>query len=256
MSESPASRPDGRAPNELRKVEIETGVQRYPEGSVLYHAGNTTVLVAVSVSEGVPAWMQSARGGWLTAEYAMHPRANRRRQRRDGRGSSGVDGRSAEIQRLIGRALRACVRLDQIGPRTVTVDCDVLDGDGGTRTASVTAGFVAIALALENLRQRAVLGRGVMRTPLAGISVGYAAGRALLDVCYEEDRDAEMDLNIVATSGGAIIEVQGTAEASPIPRARFDEMLELGLGSMPALAAIQRAALERAGVAVDELCAP
>jgi ribonuclease PH len=255
MSESPASRPDGRAPTELRQVEIETGVQRYPEGSVLYHAGHTTVLVSVSVADGVPAWMQSVRGGWLTAEYAMHPRANKRRQRRDGRGS-GVDGRSAEIQRLVGRALRACVRLDQIGPRTVTVDCDVLDGDGGTRTASVTAGFIGIALALENLRQRGVLGRGVMREPVAGVSVGYSAGRALLDVCYEEDRDAEMDLNVVATRGGAIIEVQGTAEASPIPRARFDEMLALGLAAMPALAAIQSAALTRAGVAVDDLCAP
>jgi ribonuclease PH len=235
-------------------VTIETGVQRNPEGSVLYTAGGTTLLIAVSVSEGVPAWMHSARGGWLTAEYAMHPRANARRQRRDGRGSGGIDGRSAEIQRLIGRSLRAAVRLDQIGLRTITVDCDVLDGDGGTRTAAVTAGFIGVALALDGLRKRAVLGRGVLHAPVAGVSVGYAAGRPLLDVCYQEDRDAEMDLNIVATRGGAIIEVQGTAEASPIPRDRFDQMLSLGLAAMPDIGALQREALERAGVSLDELC--
>ncbi|MCB9630483.1 MAG: ribonuclease PH [Sandaracinaceae bacterium] len=254
MSDATKSRPDGRAPSDLRTVTIETGFQRNPEGSVLYRAGGTTVLVSVSVAEGVPAWMQSGRGGWLTAEYAMHPRANARRQRRDGRSAAGVDGRSAEIQRLIGRSLRAAVRLDQIGQRTITVDCDVLDGDGGTRTAAVTAGFVGVALALDALRKRALLGRGVLRVPVGGVSVGYAGGRALLDVCYQEDRDAQMDLNIVATRAGAIIEVQGTAEASPIPRQHFDEMLALGLGAMPAIDALQRGALERAGVALDELC--
>lgn len=255
MTDVTLERPDGRGPTELRPVIIETGFQRNPEGSVLYRAGQTSVLVAVSVAEGVPTWMQNQRGGWLTAEYAMHPRANRRRQRRDGRGATGVDGRTAEIQRLIGRALRAAVHLDQIGARTITVDCDVLDGDGGTRTASVTAGFIGVALALDSLRKRGVLGGGVLRSPVAGISVGYASGRPLLDVCYQEDRDAEMDLNIVATRGGAIIEVQGTAEQSPIPRDRFDAMLALGLSAMPAIEASQRAALERAEVSLSALCA-
>ncbi|MCB9657386.1 MAG: ribonuclease PH [Sandaracinaceae bacterium] len=253
MSDSNAVRPDGRGPEDLRAVVVETGFQRNPEGSVLYRCGGTTVLVAASVAEGVPPFMQNARGGWLTAEYAMHPRASARRQRRDGRGGGGIDGRSAEIQRLIGRSLRAAVRLDQIGPRTITVDCDVLESDGGTRTASVTAGYIGVALALDALRKRALLGGGVLREPVAAVSVGWAAGRALLDVCYEEDRDAEMDLNVVGTRSGAIIEVQGTAEASPIPRERFDAMLSLGLGSMPALMARQRTALERAGVDLDAL---
>ena len=134
-----STRSGGRAADALRAVSVETGVQRNPEGSVLYRAGGTSVLVAVSVTEGVPDWMRGGGKGWLTAEYAMHPRANARRQRRDGRSSGGINGRSAEIQRLVGRSLRAAVLLDQIGERTVAVDCDVLDGDGGTRTASVTA---------------------------------------------------------------------------------------------------------------------
>lgn len=244
-------RPDGRADDDLRPIEIETGVQRNPEGSVLYRCGGTTVLVSVSVAESVPEWMRGGGRGWLTAEYAMHPRANARRQRREGRRGS-IGGRTAEIQRLIGRSLRAGVHLDQIGERTVTVDCDVLDGDGGTRTASVSAGFVALALAMHRLRERGLLGRGVLRAPVAAISVGWA-GRALLDVCYEEDRDAEMDLNVVATPRGEVIEVQGTAEVRPMPRSQLDAMLDIGLASMSRLHATQRTALEAAGVSLDEL---
>ncbi len=219
---------------------------------MLYACGDTTVLVSASVSEGAPGWMNEPGHGWLTAEYAMHPRANPHRQRRDGR-SGRIDGRTAEIQRLIGRALRSCVALDKLGERSIYVDCDVLDADGGTRTASVTGGFIATAMALEHLRKRGLVAPGILRAPIAAISVGLLKGTPLLDLCYVEDRDAEVDLNVVGTGEGAFVEVQGTAEGAPIPREKLDAMLDLALGSMPALIEGQRKALSEAGVDLDAL---
>lgn len=246
------TRTDGRSADQPRPIHIDLGVQRNPEGSVLYRCGGTTVLVAASVQERVPDWMAGKGAGWVTAEYAMHPRANPGRQGRDGRRGR-IDGRTQEIQRLIGRALRSAVALDALGERAITVDCDVLDADGGTRTASITGAWVALAMALDGLRRRGLVGPGVLRAPVAAISVGLLAGRPLLDLCYEEDRDAEVDLNVVGTATGALVEVQGTAEGAPVPRSQVDAMLDMALGAMPALVEAQREALARAEVELDRL---
>jgi len=247
-------RSDDRAPDELRPITIETGLQRNPEGSVLYRSGGTTVLVSASVEDGSPRWMKDPGHGWLTAEYQMHPRANLHRQRREGRRGS-IGGRTAEIQRLIGRALRACVDLAHLGERTITIDCDILDADGGTRTASVTGGFVALAMALDRLVKNGAVRTGIVRVPIAAISVGLLEETPILDLCYEEDRDALVDLNVVGTGAGAFVEVQGTAEGAPVPRPQLDAMLDLALGSMPQLIAAQKAALEAVGVNLDRLLA-
>lgn len=248
------TRKDGRGSAQLRPVTITNRFQANPEGSVLYRCGGTLVLVAASVEEQVPPWMKGQGRGWVTAEYAMHPRANPERQKRDGRRGS-IDGRTAEIQRLIARSLRAAVRLEKIGERMITVDCDVLDADGGTRTASITAGFVALSIALDRLRKGGKVSAGAVREPIAAISVGTVKGRHLLDLAYAEDSQADVDLNVVATEPGGIVEVQGTAEGAPIPRADFDALLELALGAMPALAGAQRAALAEAGVDLGKLMA-
>ena len=248
------SRADGRSDDALRPISIETNVQRNPEGSVLYRCGETTVLIAASVSEKVPDWMRETGRGWLTAEYEMHPRANPERKRRD-RQKGRIDGRSSEIQRLIGRALRAAVDLDKLGERMITVDCDVLDADGGTRTASITGGFVATAMALEGLRREGLVEKGVLREPITAISVGLLETSALLDLCYTEDRDAEVDLNVVGTPRGGVVEVQGTAEGAPIDRAHLDQMIDLALEAMPALADAQRQALRTLDIDIDRLLA-
>ncbi len=246
------TRSDGRGAESLREVKIELGAQRNPEGSVLYRAGGTTVLVSASVEEGVRDFMRGTGKGWVTAEYAMHPRANPKRQGRDGRRGP-IDGRVQEIQRLIGRALRAAIVPEKLGERTITIDCDVLDADGGTRTASVTAGFVALAMAVDGLRKRGLVGPGVIRAPIAAVSVGFLEGRPLLDLCYTEDRDAEVDLNVVATGAGAIVEVQGTAEGAPIERADLDRMVDVALVGVAELAKRQRAVLETARVELARL---
>jgi ribonuclease PH len=238
----------------LRPVSIETSVQRNPEGSVLYRCGGTTVLIAASVSEGVPDWMRDTGRGWLTAEYEMHPRANPNRKRRD-RQKGRIDGRSSEIQRLIGRALRASLDFDKLGERMITVDCDVLDADGGTRTASITGGMVALAIALDRLRATGLVEKGVIHEPIAAISVGLVGDRPMLDLCYTEDRDAEVDLNFVGTPGGGVVEVQGTAEGAPIARERLDQMLDLALGAMPELAAAQKRTLSALDIDIDRLLA-
>lgn len=248
------TRVDGRSYDTLRPVTVATGAQRNPEGSVLYRCGGTTVLIAASVSESVPDWMRETGKGWLTAEYEMHPRANPERRRRD-RHKGRIDGRSSEIQRLIGRALRAAVDFEKLGERMITVDCDVLDADGGTRTASITGGMIALAMALDRLRATGLVKKGVLREPIAAISVGLFDERPMLDLCYTEDRDAEVDLNVVATPNGAVVEVQGTAEEAPIPRERLDQMLDLALGSMPELVAYQRQTLEANGIDLDRLLA-
>lgn len=246
------SRIDGRSYDVLRPVTIETSVQRNPEGSVLYRCGGTTVLIAASVSEGVPDWMRDTGRGWLTAEYEMHPRANPERKRRD-RQKGRIDGRSSEIQRLIGRALRAAVDFDKLGERMITVDCDVLDADGGTRTAAITGGMVALTIALDRLRATGLVQKGVLREPIVAISVGLLEGRPMLDLCYTEDRDAEVDLNIVGTPSGGVVEVQGTAEGAPIAREKLDQMIDLALGALPALEAEQNRTFESLEIDIARL---
>jgi ribonuclease PH len=245
------SRRDGRNADALRPFAIETGVQRNPEGSVLIAMGGTKVLIAASVQEGVKDFLRGQGRGWVTAEYAMHPRSNPERQSREGR--NGSSGRSQEIQRLVGRALRAAVVLDKLGERTICIDCDVLDADGGTRTASVTGGYVALVLALEQLRRRGLLADGALREPVAAVSVGLLDGAALLDLNYEEDSTCQVDLNLVATESGQIIEVQGTAEGLPMARAQHDALVDRGLAGIAELVGLQAQALERAGVEIERL---
>lgn len=249
---SATTRSDGRSSDAPRPITVQTGFQRFPEGSVIYRCGGTTVLISASIEEGVPPWMRGRGKGWVTAEYEMHPRCNPERQRR-ARDKGKVDGRSSEIQRLIARALRAAVRMDKLGEQMITVDCDVLDADGGTRTASITGGFIALAIALDKLRKDGKVAAGVIREPIAAISVGMVGERHLVDLCYEEDSAAEVDLNVVATSSGALVEVQGTAEGAPVPKADFERLLDLGVGAMSILVAKQREVLSAAGVDLDRL---
>jgi ribonuclease PH len=251
------ARPDSRALDALRPVEMITGFHRASEGSVLYRAGGTVVLCTASVESKVPPFLEGKGKGWLTAEYQMHPRANPpRREQRDGRGKA-PSGRTQEIQRLVGRALRAAVDLDRIGERTVTIDCDVLEADGGTRTASVTGGFVALALALHKLTARGDLKERVVREPVAATSVGVVAGDALaLDLMYLEDSAARVDLNVVATASAGIVEIQGTAEGEAVPRTTIDAMVDLALVGIARLVTQQRAVLAGAGVDLAVLTRP
>jgi len=243
------ARPDGRKLDALRPVEMLTGFHRLSEGSVLYRAGGTVVLCTASVDAKVPPFLEGKGKGWLTAEYQMHPRSNpSRRESRDGRGKP-PSGRTQEIQRLVGRALRAAVDLDKVGERTITIDCDVLEADGGTRTASVTGGFVALALALAKLQARGDLKERVLREPVAATSVGVVAGDELaLDLMYLEDSAARVDLNVVATASAGIVEVQGTAEGEAVPRSTIDAMVDLALKGIAELIVLQRTALAAAGV--------
>jgi ribonuclease PH len=250
------SRPDGRSLSAHRPVEMSLGFHRASEGSVLYRAGGTVVLATASIDEGVPDFLRGKGSGWLTAEYQMHPRANPpRREAREGRGKA-LGGRTQEIQRLIGRALRASIDLGQFGERTLTVDCDVLEADGGTRTASVTAGFVALVLALATLRASDRLKRPVLRDIVAAISVGLTNDGLALDLVYTEDRAARVDLNLVCTGRMSIVEVQGTAEGEAVPRKDVDMMIDLGLSGAASLMRTQRQALSSAGVDVPALFLP
>jgi ribonuclease PH len=247
---------DGRALTDPRPVEIIPGFQRNAEGSVLYRAGGTVVLCTASIDETVPAWMAGRGSGWLTAEYQMHPRSSpARRESRDGRGKA-PSGRTQEIQRLVGRALRAAVDLGALGERTIAIDCDVLEADGGTRTASITGGFVALALALAKLTKLGKLSVPVLRDEVAAISVGHLEQGLALDLCYVEDSKARVDLNLVATLGGAIVEVQGTAEGEAVPRSDVDRMIDLGLAGVASLGRVQQAALAGAGVDLASLFQP
>ncbi len=245
-------RADGRTPTQLRPIAIEKGAQRNPEGSVLYRSGHTAVLIACSAENRVPPFLEGKGTGWITAEYAMHPRANPdRRQKRTG--GDKIDGRSQEIQRLIGRSLRAAVHVEKLGERTLAIDCDVLDADGGTRTASITGGFIAVALALDGLLKQGKIPHGVLRSPVAAISVGLIDGQALLDLPYVEDSRAQVDLNVVANGEGEIIEVQGTAEGAPMRRGELDQLVDLGLQGIKQLVAEQERMLREAGVYLDAL---
>lgn len=239
------TRIDGRADDELRPVRFDTDFILYPEGSVLVEMGGTRVLCNVSVEEKVPAWREASGGGWLTAEYALLPRSTHTRTPR----SAGAGGaRSQEVRRLIGRALRAAVDLDQVGLHTLTVDCDVLQADGGTRTAAITGGYVAVALALWRMIEGGRLPSDTLLTPVAAVSVGVLDGRPLLDLCYVEDASAEADLNVVMTSNGRFVEVQGTAEGSPFDRSMLDQLLNLADSGIQQLLRYQQEALVKAGV--------
>ncbi len=241
MTAQPQGRPDGRSPDVLRPVRIELDAQRGPAGSCIIHWGNTRVLCAVSVDERTPHHVQS--GGWLTAEYSMLPGAGSERVRRQ---RSKVSGRTAEIQRLIGRSLRAVVDLGRVGTRTLWIDCDVLDADGGTRCASITGAYVALCLAIRKIAKADTV-KPAYPPPVAAVSVGLHRERPVLDLCYAEDRDAEVDLNFVATADG-IVEIQGTAEGRPFTRAELDEMLRLAEKGTAELIALQRAALATVGI--------
>lgn len=247
-------RPDSRALDAHRPVEMICGFHRFAEGSVLYRAGHTVVLCTASIDDKVPPFLEGKGKGWLTAEYQMHPRANpQRREARDGRGKA-PSGRTQEIQRLIGRALRAAVELDDLGERTIALDCDVLEADGGTRTASITGGFVALALAIDKLTKKGTITKKVLRDSVGATSVGCVTGDDLaLDLVYLEDSKARVDLNVVATGEGGIVEVQGTAEGEAIPRSTLDKMVDLGLSGIKSLTTIQRETLKNAGVDLDAL---
>ena len=231
-------RQDGRKANELRYVEIVPGYVAYPEGSALIHFGNTRVLCNATLEDGVPRWMQAQGilGGWVTAEYGMLPRATHQRTPRE----SIAGGRSAEIRRLIGRSLRAAVNLQELGPRTCILDCDVLQADGGTRTAAISGAYVALAIALRKLVREGVLKENVFKSPVAAISVGVVDGMALLDLDYAEDSHAEVDLNVVMNAQGEFIEVQATGEAATFSRAALDELLDLAYKGIGELLAIQQ----------------
>jgi ribonuclease PH len=237
------TRPDRRAPDELRPVRITRGWQRYAEGSVLVEFGHTRVLCAASVTEGVPRWRKGSGLGWVTAEYAMLPRATHTRSDRESvRGRIG--GRTHEISRLVGRSLRACVDLAALGENTIAVDCDVLQADGGTRTAAITGAYVALADAVAWLSRRGLLARReALRGSVAAVSVGVVDGQPRLDLCYEEDVRAATDMNVVCTGTGEFVEVQGTAEGSPFDRSTLDQLLDLAVAGCAALTVAQRDAL-------------
>ena len=232
---------DGRAADQLRPIEIIPNINKFAEGSCLIRCGNTHVLCTASVEDKAPPHVPEG-AGWVTAEYSMLPRANRERSRRD-ISKLKLSPRSAEIQRLIGRSLRAAVDMSALGPRTITVDCDVLQGDGGTRTASVTGGFVALSLALHKLVADGVIPAMPLKTCVAAVSAGIVDGQALLDLCYEEDSSAMVDFNCVMTGEGELVEIQGTGEGRPFTLAEQQGLLELCRKGIAEIQAIQRAAL-------------
>jgi ribonuclease PH len=238
-------RKDGRAANQLRKVEITTGFTKWAEGSVLCAFGDTKVLCNASIEERVPPWMKDQKRGWITAEYAMLPRAtDKRTQRESVQGKIG--GRTHEISRLIGRAIRAGANLSALGERTLTLDCDVIQADGGTRTAAITGAWVAAWLAIQKLVKPGTLASNPMRGHVAGVSVGVVQGEVVLDLSYKEDQEAGTDLNLVMTGEGAIVEIQGTAEGAPFSKAELDQMIDVGRQGIDELIRHQRAAISAA----------
>jgi ribonuclease PH len=232
----------GRAPDGLRPIEIDPGFVRTATGSALISAGETRVICTASAQEGVPRWLAGRERGWLTAEYGMLPASTGDRKARDiskGR----LDGRSVEIQRLIGRSLRSVIDLGALGERTIYLDCDVLQADGGTRCASITGVYVALALACERLRAQGLLERSPLTGSVAAVSCGVVDGRALLDLDYEEDSRAEVDANVVMTGDGGLVEVQATAERTPLSRAHLDELLALAATGIEELRGVQQLVL-------------
>lgn len=234
------ARTDGRAARELRPVKIVTGYLPYAEGSVLIEMGNTRVVCAASLEDRVPPFLRNTGQGWLTAEYAMLPRSTQTRTPREiGRG--GPSGRTHEIQRLIGRSLRAVADMKALSERTITIDCDVIQADGGTRTAAITGAYVAFALANQRLLASGKLTRSAVTNQVAAVSVGVVDQTALLDLKYDEDSRAEVDMNVVCTGDGRFIEVQGTAEREPFSRAQMDELITLASEGIVTLIKTQKA---------------
>ncbi|MCU0484490.1 MAG: ribonuclease PH [Anaerolineales bacterium] len=232
-------RPDGRLENEIRPVTFHIDYVVYPEGSVLISQGNTRVLCNVTVEENVPRWMsaQNISGGWITGEYSLLPRSTHIRTPRE---TSGLSGRTQEIRRLIGRSLRAAVDLEKLGPRSLIIDCDVLQADGGTRTAAITGGFVAMAIALKRMARSGVIPNDTLKSYVAAISAGIVEGMPVLDLCYQEDSSAQVDLNVVMNSEGEYIEVQGTAEGQPFSQQMLDALLNLARTGISGLIDKQR----------------
>ncbi len=237
-------RPSGRKSDEMRPVRIETGISRHAEGSCLISVGHTKVLCTATLEEGVPGWMKGLGRGWVTAEYGMLPRATGQRMRREAK--SGQSGRTQEIQRLIGRSLRAVVDLEALGERSIVVDCDVLQADGGTRCASITGGWVALKLCIEWMKARRMLKADPLREEVAAVSCGVHGGEVVLDLDYMEDSEAETDANFVITGSGGLVEIQATAEETPFSEEQFGTMLKLARAGCAALVEKQREAVENA----------
>jgi ribonuclease PH len=236
-------RSDGRAPDELRQLTIEAGYLHFADGSVLISLGNTRVICAATVEERVPPWMRGRGTGWVTAEYAMLPQATPERNQREAT-KGRLGGRTHEIQRLIGRALRSVVDLEKLGERSVLVDCDVIGADGGTRTASITGAWVALNLALRKHLDPQQKKSWPIAGQIAAVSVGVVGGVPVLDLPYEEDSSAEVDMNVAMTDAGGYVELQGTAEREPFSRAQLDALLGLAEGGIRRLFAAQRDALD------------
>jgi ribonuclease PH len=235
-------RGDGRAFDQLRQINITPGYLKYAEGSVLIEMGNTHVICAASLEERVPPFLKGTGKGWVTAEYSMLPRATLTRSQRDSQGR--INGRSQEIQRLIGRSLRSIIDLSSLGERQITVDCDVIQADGGTRTASITASYVALYLALHNMKNMGMIKNIPLKNAVAAVSVGIVRSNTLLDLCYEEDSQAEVDFNVVMTDEGKFVEVQGTAENKSFSRQSLDDLLNLAQGGIEQLFEIQKSVIK------------
>lgn len=239
---------DQRKLNELRPVFLKTGFNRYAEGSVEIHSGQTIVHVTASVEERVPPFLRGTGKGWVTAEYNMLPRATETRNQREGRGSGGIGGRTHEIQRLIGRSLRAICDLEKLGERTITLDCDVLLADGGTRTASITAAWVALVIACHHLKNQGLISKNPVRDQLAAISVGILRDQVLLDLCYQEDSAADVDMNVVMTGQGAFVELQATGEEATFQKEQLNAMLFLAEHGIEQLFKLQLDVLNEAKI--------
>jgi ribonuclease PH len=237
-----SQRPDGREAGALRPITCELGYQEWAAGSVLISMGRTRVLCAASVADEAPRWLRGSGKGWVTGEYSMLPASTTERTAREvNRGRPG--GRTQEIQRLIGRSLRAVTDLGRLGDRTITVDCDVLQADAGTRTASITGGYLALAIALHGLAREDKVPEDLLTDSVAAVSVGMVGGTPVLDLCYEEDARADVDCNVVMTGSGRLVEVQGTAEGEPFSRPELDALLDLAAAGVAELTDVQRDAL-------------
>ncbi|MEO8484884.1 MAG: ribonuclease PH [Betaproteobacteria bacterium] len=234
-------RADGRRPDQLRPLRFERGWTKHAEGSVLVSAGETRVLCTASVEEGVPPFLKGKGRGWITAEYGMLPRSTHTRMRREA-AEGAQSGRTHEIQRLVGRSLRAIADLAALGERTVRIDCDVLQADGGTRCASITGAWIALADAIASVRAQGLVAGEPLRDHVAAVSVGIVGGVPVLDLDYAEDSACDTDMNVVMTGAGGFVELQGTAEGAPFSRAEFDALLDLARGGVASLIAAQRGA--------------
>ena len=236
-------RVDGRKQDQLRNIRIKKDALKYAEGSCLIEMGNTHVICTASIEENVPPFLKGKGRGWVTAEYGMLPRSCRERIAREG-SRARPGGRTQEIQRLIGRSLRAVIDLEKLGERSLWIDCDVFQGDGGTRTASITGGFVALALAVKKLQNQGILKEFPIKDYLAAVSIGILDGNIMVDLNYEEDSKAEVDMNVVMTGSGRLVEVQGTAEANPFTKKQLNQMLNLAGDAVEQLIQIQKQVLK------------